>query len=461
MKKRKEKGGGRLRLLIHFDIGMIIFFIILVYIFFSVISYVTSSKTEVYEVRMGTLSENALYRGIALREEALVKSKYSGTVNYYNREGDKIRVGGLVYSVDEKGELADYADPDMLAGDYFSDRDLFQFRSQVISFVTGFNPARFYTTYDFKSASSSQAQKISNRTILLGIKDLKDSSVRAVGAGKNGSIVYSYDNYTGKTFESLTAKDFDSSACRRKQLKNGEKIAKDKTVYRVVTNENWSVAVHVDSPETAARLEEEQYVEVRFLKNNYTSWARVESRQDEEGNAFVNLLFSNSMESFCMDRFVDIEILSNTGRGLKVPNSSITEGEFFLVPKEYVFEGSNGQQGVLVRIYTDAGNAGSSGTNFIVSVPYSETESEYYLDNTVLREGMILEKRDSQDQFTLGKKEKLEGVYYINKGYPDFRQVTVSMHNSEYSIVKPNELYGLQEYDYIVLHADSVRFNNY
>ena len=162
-----------------------------------------------------------------------------------------------------------------------------------------------------------------------------------------------------------------------------------------------------------------------------------------------------------MDRFVDVEILSNEKKGLKVPVSSITEGEFFVVPKDYVTKGTNNQQGVLIRYYTDAGDAGSSGTQFIPTLPYSETENSYYLDNSVLKEGMILEKKDSQDQYTLSKKKTLSGVYYINKGYPDFRQVTVNMQDDEYAIVEPNELYGLQEYDYIVLHADTVSFNNY
>ena len=174
----------------------------------------------------------------------------------------------------------------------------------------------------------------------------------------------------------------------------------------------------------------------------------------------VNLKFSNSMESFCSDRFIDIEILANEEKGLKIPNSAITVGDFFLVPKEYVFEGSNGHQGVLLRVYTGTGSS-SQGTRFIAAVPYSETDDEYYLDNSVLQDGEILERPNSTEQFTLGKKEKLIGVYYINKGYPDFREVKVTMQNSDYSIVESNQLYGLQEYDYIVLHADSIRFNNY
>ena len=454
MEDNRSRREGAARHLIHIDIGMVIFFIILVYMVFSVAVYVTSRRTDIYEVRMGTLSEDTSFRGIALRQEKLVDSRYSGRINYYNTETDRVRAGGLAYSVDAEGEISDYADADMAAGDYFTEDDLRSFRDRAVRFVENYQNARFYAVYDFKSACASQAQKISNRSILAGIRDLDSTSIHTVKAAESGSIVYSYDNYTGKTFAGLTQKDFDPSQCKKTQLRNGDKIVEGSPAYRVVTDENWSVAIMADSKEAADQLANEEYVEVRFLKNNTTSWASVESREGEDGQWYVNLRFSNSMESFCTDRFVDIELLSNEQKGLKVPNSSITDGDFFLVPKEYVFEGSNGQQGVLLRVYT--GN-GSSGTQFVPAVPYSETKDEYYLDNSVLRDGEILQHPDSTEQFTLGKKEKLIGVYYINKGYPDFRQVTVNMQNSEYSIVEPNELYGLQEYDYVVLHADSIK----
>ena len=319
MKKRMSWRLKRPKISMHIDIGMLIFFIILVYILFSVISYVTSDKTEVYEVRMGTLSYNESYRGIAIRQESLVKSAYSGKVNYYNREGDRVKVGGLAYSVDEKGELADYADSDQLAKDYYTDKDLNLFRNQVISFVSDFDSSRFFTVYDFKSASASQAQKISNRAVLSGIKDLKLTTLRTVKAKETGSIVYSYDNYNGMTFKSLSAKDFDSSACKKAQLRDGARISAGKPAYRIVTDENWSVAIKVTNPDSAKRLMKEDFVEVRFLKNDHTSWASVDGREDKDGNWLINLSFTNSMENFCMDRFVDVEILSNEKKGLKVP----------------------------------------------------------------------------------------------------------------------------------------------
>ena len=69
------------------------FLVILFYVLISLVSYLTSHKTEVYEVRSGRLRDNLIYQGIVLRQETVVNSDYTGTINYYNREGERIPVG--------------------------------------------------------------------------------------------------------------------------------------------------------------------------------------------------------------------------------------------------------------------------------------------------------------------------------------------------------------------------------
>jgi hypothetical protein len=44
----------------------------------------------------------------------------------------------------------------------------------------------------------------------------------------------------------------------------------------------------------------------------------------------------------------------------------------------------------------------------------------------------------------------------MNKGYADFKQITIIAQNEEYAIVSSNTKYGLTVYDRIVLDADSV-----
>ena len=56
----------------------------------------------------------------------------------------------------------------------------------------------------------------------------------------------------------------------------------------------------------------------------------------------------------------------------------------------------------------------------------------------------------------LSKRGTLIGVYNINKGYADFKQINILYQNDEYAVVKSNTRYGLSVYDYIVLDASTV-----
>lgn len=438
------------------NIGLLIFVVILAYVVISFISYLASHKTEIYEVRTGSLSEQMVYEGIALRTETVVNSDYTGTVNYYNKEGDRVAVGGLVYSIDENGEIADYLED--TAGNMFTLQDLQDFRQDAMDFIKDFAPAHFGTLYDFKSQSISFAQKISNRKVLSSIEDTDSTEIHTCTAEDAGVVIYSVDHMEGTSFENLNADAFEKNGYDKMQLDNGSSITAGDPAYKLATDENWSVAIQVPTAELAQELVSQSYIEVKFLKDGNSAWASVSSRSDEEGNNYVNLGFTNSMEAYCSDRYLDVELVTAEQIGLKVPNSAITKGNFFLVPKEFVFEGSSGQQGVLLEIYTEDNE---KSTQFINAVPYGETEDCYYLDDSVLRAGEIIDLPNSSEQFTLGEQSELIGVYYINKGYPDFRQVNILYQNEEYAIVTSGSLYGLQEYDYIVLHADSIDYDRY
>ena len=103
--------------------------------------------------------------------------------------------------------------------------------------------------------------------------------------------------------------------------------------------------------------------------------------------------------------------------------------------------------------YTEDGTAT---TEFIETTIYGETETEYYLDDMTLRIGDYIVMPDSEETFAISKRGSLTGVYNINKGYADFKQINVLYNNEEYSIVKSNTQYGLNVYDYIVLDASMV-----
>ena len=90
---------------------------------------------------------------------------------------------------------------------------------------------------------------------------------------------------------------------------------------------------------------------------------------------------------------------------------------------------------------------------------YYEDDDYYYLDpmetdyttgELKLTAGTYLLKEDSSDKFAVGQKGSLQGVYNINKGYTQFRQISILAQNEEYTLVEEGTSYGLTVYDRIV-----------
>ena len=265
--------------------------------------------------------------------------------------------------------------------------------------------------------------------------------------------------YEDINVEELTQEKMDSSNYLRDQLHSGDLIAEGDVAYKLITDENWSIVIEIDE-ERATELADESYVEVRFLKNNYKSWGAV-SIIRQNGSIYLKLDFNNSMITFATDRFIEIELLLNTQTGLKIPNSSIVERAFYLVPEEYLTKGGNSGESGFIR---DSFNEkGEQVPEFVPATIYSLKDGEYYVDESVFNIGdyLILPDSDSAEKYPISKQATLIGVYNINKGYADFKQITILNQNEEYAIVKSNTEYGLSVYDHIVLKGDSVNENDF
>lgn len=444
---------------LNINIGMIIFAVILVYVIICVFIYFNSKHIVGYEVMEGSLSTDNIYEGIALRNEEVVKSKLAGYVNYFATEGRRVAVGNLVYTVDESGQLLDELKAQGTNDVTLSDDDLSELRSQIVDFSSGFQPAQFNSIYDFKTSMTGTVQKLANASILKNIQSLNDSSksqsINYCNAEDTGIVVYSTDGFEQTKLENLTAAMFDDSKYTKTQLVNNALVSVGDPVYKLSTDETWSVAIKTDAAK-AKELTDLGYVKVRFLKNQDESWAAVTSYTNDAGDTFVDLTFTNSMLTFATDRYLNIELITEDQKGLKIPNSSIVKKNFFIVPKEYVTTGQDNKTGVMRDTYTEDGK---ETTEFVQTQIYNETDTEYYLDDSTLRSGDILIKPESTEKYTISKQDSLIGVYNINKGYADFKQINILYQNNEYSIVQSNTQYGLNVYDYIVLDTSTVNEN--
>ncbi len=99
---------------------------------------------------------------------------------------------------------------------------------------------------------------------------------------------------------------------------------------------------------------------------------------------------------------------------------------------------------------------GTPTTAYVEVSIYSLVDGEYYVDAGALESGDHLFMPDSTETYTVSKRATLIGVYNMNKGYADFKQIEILYKNDEYAIVKSNTEYGLNVYDLIVQDASSV-----
>lgn len=439
---------------------MLIFCAILIYVIVFLIVSLKTDKIIPYEVREGSLVMNYTYRALALRDEEVVYADKSGYVNYFAREGERVALGNLVYIVDETGDLKEYLENESIENSSLSPEELIELRSDIVNFVHKFEPERFHTLYDFKYDIKSNVLRLSNSHLYESIDTINQSSfggaVSFCNAINTGVVTYYIDGFEEITPNDINMNMFEESNYTRTQLSENELITAPDAVYKLSKNENWSLILPIEENMAPDFLEEE-YIKVRFLKNQDESWGKVSIITGSDGNTYMQLDFTNSMITFVKDRFVDIELLIHEETGLKIPNSSIANREFYLIPKKFIhIIGEDSDKGsILLETYKEDGTITTLYREIDI-YNYDEENEEYYIDSNILQTGTNLLMEESQEKFTVSKKGSLVGVYYMNKGYADFRQIQILYQNEEYSIVKSNTRYGLNTYDYVVLNAKTV-----
>lgn len=438
------------------NILFVLFCCVLLYVVIVMINYLRTTHTVRYQVVEGSLATSTIYRAIAVRDEKLVTNPTAGYVNFIAREGQRVAVGDLVYLVDESGNLNDYIEAQSLGENTLTDKELADFRTDIINFVHSYDNADYDSVYDFKYSLKNTVSKLANTKLLNnmdGAASGSSLSFKYVYSGNTGIVAYWYDGYEQLKLSDINKECFDEKKYEKTQLLSNELRGIDEKIYKLSLNDNWSIVFPVDDEKYAESLLDEGYILVKFLKNQDESWGKVSLLHNADGT-YVQLTFTNSMLNYVDERYLDVELVLKNETGLKIPSSSIAEKEFFLIDSNYVTEDENDNYTVLMQVYNEDGTKTASAKSLEVYY-YDEALGAYYVDDTVLSAGDLLFGSD-QTTFVVKERGTLIGVYNINKGYADFKQITILYQNEEYAIVKSNTTYGLRVYDYIALDATTV-----
>ncbi len=438
------------------NIAVIILLTVFVYMVVCIFSFFSKEQIVGYEVREGTLIEDNRYEAVILRNEQLVSGEKTGYVSYFATEGERIGVGNLVYTLDESGTVLEYTETSNLSENSLSDADRRAFRDTLDAFVQKYDRQDFNTLYQLETAMQNQTQKIANNRLLNSLKSVSSLNglVQYHYAADAGNVVYWTDGLEDLTSTEVSSTLFEKEDYAVTYLSGNRLVGTGETVYKLYDSEHWSIAFPVSDEKTANKYLEEGVVYVRFLKNDISLWGNVSLVPNSDGETVVVLNFQSGSINFALDRFVEVEITTEDESGLKIPVSAIAEKEFFLVPEAFVrYMEEEDAYYIHVESYMEDGTKTIKNTE--VS-PYSLKDGMYYLDDVSLTLGARLLKEDSAETYAVSEKASLTGVYNMNKGYADFKQITVRKQNESYAIVESNTQYGLNVYDYIVLNASAV-----
>lgn len=441
----------------HFSIGFIVIGVMFIYMLYHLYTFVTADNITIYEVSQGSISSNLEYNALAIRKEQVITADSNGDVLYLAENFGKVGAKTQVYALDTTGEILSSIEASAANSEIQLDEDAYaKVQSIVNNYMIDYNPIEFNRTYSFKNELESQVEQLYT---VSAMESMGDSLTNAISSGSfniynspvPGLVVYSIDGLEDITVDNFASDSFDISNYSAVNLKAQESVVAGQAVYKVITSDHWNLILEVDKT-LYDSLQGESYLKIKFLEDDAETWTNLDFTE-KAGKYYLILSLDDSMDRYADSRFVHVKIINNNISGLKIPNSSIVEKEFYTIPKDYMVQGNNDDSaGFLLK---------SSGGNVIVNpTVFYETDDYYYIDNELLQRGDRLVKANSNDEYVVGADTgKLKGVYNVNKGYAVFKQIEILYQNDDYSIIKTGTSYGISMYDHIVLQGDEVEEN--
>ena len=455
-KKKRRKKVVKFNNVIRMNFAVILFFIILIYVAASAFISMTKETISIYEVRESNINNNFNLTGVAIRKENVVKTHKSGYVCYFAREGEKVSSGYNVCAVDETGDVINSIS---IAGDdsyTLTDEDYTSIRDLISSYKMNYSNEEFYEIYSFKDTVLDKVYELSS-SILNDTISNESATVRStlekISSSTSGIVLYSTDGYEDITLSSIKDSDFDKSNYVKNSLKTGDIISTGTPVFKLITDENWSVICQITADQ-AARLKNLEYLTFNLngSEEMYVNNYEIETR-GEQNYLIINL--NKYMIEFISDRFLNVEVVLDRFEGLKVPNTSIVNKEVYTIQEKYITKDGNTNT-LRTQSVDENGNVVTLNKNVKV---YKEVDGIYYVDPEDLETTDVLVSTDGKDTIgvSLVQTGILKGVYIVNQGIADFNMIDILKDGDEFVIVSKES--GLKEFDKIVMNSDKVTEN--
>lgn len=443
----------------HFNVGIILFGVVFLYLIVTIILFLSEEKTAVYEVREGSILKDNSYTGIILRDETVYYAEKDGYINYFYESGKKVPFGRNVYILTSKEILNNTEEVNeevMLNTENWN-----SLLVKVQSFNESFRNTEFQSAKALKEEFNSllNSNTTQNRTTQLNsFLSSNEMPYDVYMSSDDGIIAYSIDGYESLELSDVSEKELSKNNYTKVSLVNNTKVKAGEPVYRLITEEDWTLVIKL-SQNIEKQLKEQMgekekiYVKLRVIKDNKQIGGYMSIKYDREGAAYGYISLSDSVVRYAEDRYLDVELILENESGLKIPKSAVTQKEFYVLPENFL---ANGGASSATGVYKE--NAKENSIRFVeVNVFAKDVESGLvYVEKESLKDNDVIIESETQQRLTISDTVTIDGVYNVNKGYAVFKRISILSESEDYYIIEEGISNGLYNYDRIALDGDVI-----
>ena len=454
-----------------------------IYLLGYLVLFLSKPSISIETVSYGSVDVPATLRGIIVRDETIVVSEMSGEPAYNYSEYDKVPDNAVVCVVKDIGAAQviekeiQKLDENIIAiqrnrADFsIFKEDIQRLQDNIANIVdnniykmNGDNISIMYSMKDQIEAQIQMRNQIwltentKNTTSLTDEKTQYENQLldyKQVVRAKNGGIVSLHvDNLeeivTIETLQDITREQINMDV-QQKYISKTMSVSEGATLFRLVHSNTWYIVSYVPN-EVASQWNEGDYMEIYATANDEEKYStvQIQSMKKMETDTYTVFVTDRNLIDFMDLRTMEFKVKENIYEGFKIPNDAIVEKTFIKIPKEFVVT-SLENDGVIKR--------NASGDSFIsIKIAQSNADNVFILqDFGALKVGdTIVAQGEDAQTYILNEVVTYKGVYVVNSSIARFTVIDIIGQNVDYTIINPDNRYGLKIYDKIVSNAKTV-----
>lgn len=446
---------------IKLNAATIIIFLVLIYCLLAIVISSKKDPITTYKVNKSSIDNNITLDAIALRDEQIINSNKAGYICYYIRDGEKVKNKSTVCTIDETGKVYDSVTDADNFDKLLKQDDYNKVRSVISLYKVGYKDVNFYSAYNFQTDVTNKVLELSNEVLMQQIKSEGGNvKLSAINAPVSGIVTYYTDGFENFNINSISASDFDKSKYEKNTLKTGDIVSNNTPIVKIIPNEEWNIVAPLSDNQVKALADRSS---VKFKINNSSYSIRMPFTVfDGADGKYINIALDKYLTNYISERYVNIEIIMEEERGLKIPISSIVEKEVYKIPKGFFTGGGNISTGQSNNNRLNVKTKLEDGTDTLVQIVpniFVVEDNFCLVDKSSLSTSDVIININNSKELAVSMMEttNIKGVYSANRGTAEFKMINIIKTIDEFVLIESDD--RLKAYDNIILDSKKVKEN--